>query len=47
MAALPVTIVFSILTLVNKIKFIINIFKTYSNRIVEPEKTSTVIEELI
>ena len=47
MAAFPVIVVFSILTLVNKIKFIVNIFKTYSNRIIESEENSTAIEELI
>ena len=31
----------------NKIKFIIDVFKTYSNRIIEVEDNSPVFEEII
>lgn len=46
-AIMPVLMVFAILTLVNKIKFIIDVFKTYSNRIIEVEDNFPVFEELI
>jgi hypothetical protein len=44
---MPVLIVFAILALVNKIKFIIDVFKTYSNRIIEVEDNFPVFEEQI